>query len=152
MVNFKTLIESSHKKCKVDVFYINRAIGNTVQNSFKISSQQDDLKIIETIAPYIVIEKFSGKNYNFACALAIDLIDHFGSIQLSWIEKPNGIRSSSYNLFELTVYYSKTNAIDETTKNQMMFYHSQQNLDLQYLTQTEITELAKLYLDCDTCN
>jgi len=149
MVNFKTIIESSQKKCKVDVFYINRVIGNTVQNNFKISCQQDELKIIETIAPDLVIEKFSGKNYYFACELAIDLIDHFGSIQLSWIEKPNGIRSSN-NLFELTVYYSNTNAIDETTKNQMRFYHSQQNLDLQYLTLTEITEFAKSYTNCDT--
>lgn len=148
MVNFKAIVESSHKECKVDVLYINREIGNTTQNNFRISCQQDELKIIETIAPDLVIEKFSGKNYNFACAIAIDLISHFGSIQLSWIEKLKG----NSNLFELTTYYSKTNVIEEFTKNQMMFYHSQQNLDLQYLSLTDIVELSKLYSTFDTSN
>ncbi|HKR72670.1 MAG TPA: hypothetical protein VJR94_01015 [Candidatus Nitrosocosmicus sp.] len=141
MVNFKTIAESTYKECNVDVFYINRSIGNTLQNNFKISCKRAELEIIEIFAPDLVIEKLNGICYNFACALAIDLIAHYGSIQLSWIEK----LKESNNNFELTVYYSKTNAIDETTKSQMMFYHSQQNLDLQYRTLDDITEAAKLY-------
>ena len=142
MVNFKTIAESTYKECKVDVFYINRSIGNTLQNNFKISCRQAELEIIEIFAPSLVIEKLNGKYYNFACALAIDLIVHHGSIQLSWIEK---FKEGNNNDFELTVYYSKTNAIDETTKSQMMFYHSQQNLELQYMTVADIMEGAKLY-------
>ena len=142
MVNFKTIAESTYKECKVDVFYINRSIGNTLQNNFKISCRQAELEIIEIFARILVIEKLNGKYYNFACALAIDLIVHHGSIQLSWIEK---FKEGNNNDFELTVYYSKTNVIDETTKNQMMFYHSQQNLDLHYMTTTDLEEAAKFF-------
>ena len=142
MVNFKTIAESTYKECNVDVFYINRSIGNTLQNNFKISCKQAELEIIEIFAPDLVIEKLNGICYNFACALAIDLIAHYGSIQLSWIEK---FKEGNNNDFELTVYYSKTNAIDETTKSQMMFYHSQQNLDLHYMTSTDLEEAAKFF-------
>ena len=43
MVNFKTIAESTYKECKVDDFYINRSIGNTLQNNFKISCRQAEL-------------------------------------------------------------------------------------------------------------
>lgn len=143
MTNFKNIAESIFKECNVDVFYTDRSIGNTLQSKFRISCRNlVELEIIETSAPDLVIEKLTGKCYNFACALAIQLADHYGDIQLSWIGKP---KESNNDVFELAVYYSKTNVIDETTKNQMMFYHSQQNLDLHYMTTTDLEEAAKFF-------
>ena len=146
MQNFQKIIESSFIECKIDVVYVNRSIGNTIQNNFKISCQQDELNIIETFAPELIIEKFRGKCYRLACALTMQLISHYGTIQLAYVEKSK----SNSEVVELVVYYSKTNAIDETTRNQMAFYHFQHNLDLEYLTLTEIIKDAKLYSPGDT--
>lgn len=145
MKNFENIIGSNLIECKIDVLYINRVIGNTIQNNFKISFLQDELDIIETFAPELTIEKFRGKRYNFACALAIDLIEYYGTIQFAYVEK---LKNSS-NAVELVVYYSKTNTLDETTRNQMLFYHAQQNLDLEYLTLAEIIKDAKLHSSFD---
>ena len=145
MKNFKNIIGSNLIECKIDVLYINRVIGNTIQNNFKISFLQDELDIIEIFAPDLTIEKFRGKCYNFACVLAIDLIAHYGTIQFAYVEK---LKNSS-NAVELVVYYSKTNRLDETTRNQMLFYHAQQNLDLEYLTLAEIIKDAKLHSSFD---
>lgn len=141
MLNFKSIVESSLIECKIDILYINKAIGNTIQNHFKLICRQDELEIIETFAPDLVIEKFKGKSHSFACALAINLMSHYGTIQFAYVEKSK----NNSNLFELVGYYSKTNALDETTRNQMLFYHSQQNLDLEYLTLAQIVEHARFY-------
>lgn len=144
MQNFKNVVESNFKDCKIKkILYSNKVVGNTIQNNFKISNssnQQDELDIIEILAPELIVEKFTGKHYGFACSLAIRLIPYYGTIQFAYVEKPN----EAGDVVVLVVYYSKSNnTIDENTKNQMMFYHSQQSLDLKYLTLEEIIDAAK---------
>ncbi len=153
MLNFKNVIESEFKDCKVCVLGLNKLIGNASQNNFKINYHQDELEIIETLTPDVVIEKFKGEKYKFACALSVSLITHYGPIQFCYLEKQKSQSNINNNhIIEMVVYYSRTNAIDDTTKNQMMFYHFQTNLDLRYLTSTEINEAAKSYLNSDTSN
>jgi len=147
MQNFKNVAESNFKDCKIKkVLYTNKVVGNTIQNNFKISNssssssnQQDELDVIEIHAPELIVEKFTGKHYSFACSLAVRLIPYYGTIQFAYVEKPN----EGGDVVVLVVYYSKSNnTIDENTKNQMMFYHSQQSLDLKYLTLEEIIHAA----------
>ena len=148
MMNFKNIIESEFRNCKVYVLSLNKLIGNTIQNSFRINYHQDELEILETFTADLVIEKFKGAKYKFACTLSLSLISHYGSVQLCDLENLKNQRNTTNSqIIELVVYYSKTNTIDEATKNQMIFYHSQQNLDLKYLTITEMTEAAKSYLN-----
>ena len=146
MLNFQNIVESSFIGCEINVVYINRSIGNTIQNNFKISCRHDELDVIETFAPELIVEKFRGKSYSLACALTMKLISYYGTIQLAYVEKSK----NNSDVVELVVYYSKTNAIDPTTRNQMEFYHFQHNLDLKYLTLTEITKDAKLYSSSNT--
>ena len=149
MSNFQNVVESSFIECKIDVVYINRSIGNTIQNNFKISCiscRHDELDIIETFAQELIVEKFRGKCYSLACALTLELISHYGTIQLAYVEKSK----NNSDVVELVVYYSKIDAIDQTTRNQMTFYHFQHNLDLKYLTLTEIIKDAKLYSNSNT--
>jgi hypothetical protein len=146
MLNFHNIVESSFIECEIDVVYFNRSIGNTIQNNFKISCRHDELDIIETVAPELIVEKFRGRSYSLACALTLELISHYGTIQLAYVEKSK----NNSDVVELVVYYSKTNAMDQTTRNQMEFYHFQHNLDLKYLTLTEIIRDAQLYLSSNT--
>ena len=133
-------MESFFKKCEIKVLFENRIVGETMQNNYDISHQSNIIELLETISPNLVIENFKGKNFEFACALAHSLCFRHGNIQMTHVK-----RFKESGLFELVVYYSNSDVIDMERKEQIMFYHSQNNLDFDYPNPASILQSANSY-------
>jgi hypothetical protein len=133
-------MESFFNKCEIKVLFENKTVGETVQNSYNISHQSNRIELLETISSNIVIENFRGKNFEFACALAHSINFRHGNIQMAHVK-----RFKELDLFELVVYYSNSDVIDGERKRQIMFYHSQNKLDFEYLNPASILQSSNSY-------
>lgn len=133
-------MESFLTKCQIKVLFENKIVGETMQNNYNLSNQSNTIELLETISPNLVIENFKGKNFEFACALAHSLCFRHGNIQMAHVK-----RFKESGLFELVVYYSNSDIIDVERKEQIMFYHSQNNLDFEYPNPASILQSANSY-------
>lgn len=133
-------MESFLTKCQIKVLFENKIVGETMQNNYNLSNQSNTIELLETISPNLVIENFKGKNFEFACALAHSLCFRHGNIQMAHVK-----RFKESGLFELVVYYSNSDIMDVERKEQIMFYHSQNNLDFEYPDPASILQLANSY-------
>lgn len=134
-------MESFFNKCEIKVLFENKMVGETIQNNYNISHQSNKIELLEAISANLVIENFKGKNFEFACALAHSICARLGNIQLVHVR-----RLKELDLFELVVYYSNFDVIDTERKEQIMFYHSQNKLDFEYLNPTIILQSSNSYL------
>lgn len=133
-------MESFFTKCQIKVLFENKIVGETMQNNYNLSNQSNTIELLETISPNLVIENFKGKNFEFACALAHSLRFRYGNIQMAHVK-----RFKESGLFELVVYYSNSDIMDAERKEQIMFYHSQNNLDFEYPNPASILQSANSY-------
>jgi hypothetical protein len=133
-------MESFFTKCQIKILFENKIIGETMQNNYTLSNQSNTIELLETISPNLVIENFKGKNFEFACALAHSLCFRYGNIQMAHVK-----RFKESGLFELVVYYSNSDIMDVERKEQIMFYHSQNNLDFEYPNPASILQSANSY-------
>jgi hypothetical protein len=134
------LIESFFNKCEIKVLFENKIVGETMQNNYNISHHSNITELLETISSNLIIENFKGKNFEFACALAHSLCFRHGNIQLAHVKRFKGL-----DLVELVVYYSNSDIIDIGRKEQIMFYHSQNKLDFEYLNPAGILQSSNSY-------
>jgi len=134
-------MKSFFNKCEIKVLFENKIVGETIQNNYNISHQSNKIEMLEAISSNLVIENFKGKNFEFACALAHSICARHGNIQLVHVK-----RLKELDLFELVVYYSNSDVIDEERKKQIMFYHSQNKLDFEYLNPAIILQSSNSYL------
>jgi hypothetical protein len=134
------LMESFFNKCEIKVLFENKIVGETMQNNYNISHHSNITELLETISSNLIIENFKGKNFEFACALAHSLCFRHGNIQLAHVKRFKGL-----DLVELVVYYSKSDIIDVGRKEQIMFYHSQNKLDFEYLNPAGILQSSNSY-------
>ena len=134
------LMESFFNKCDIKVLFENKIVGETMQNNYNISHHSNITELLETISSNLIIENFKGKNFEFACALAHSLCFRHGNIQLAHVKRFKGS-----DLVELVVYYSKSDIIDVGRKEQIMFYHSQNKLDFEYLNPAGILQSSNSY-------
>ena len=134
------LMESFFNKCEINVLFENKIVGETMQNNYNISHHSNITELLETISSNLIIENFKGKNFEFACALAHSLCFRHGNIQLAHVKRFKGS-----DLVELVVYYSKSDVIDVGRKEQIMFYHSQNKLDFEYLNPAGILQSSNSY-------
>lgn len=134
------MMESFFKKCEIKVLFENKIVGETMQNNYNISHQSNRVELLETISPNLVIENFKGKNFEFACALAHSLCFRHGNIQMAHAK-----RFKESGSFELVVYYSNSYVIDKERKEQIMFYHSQNNFGFEYPNPASILQSANSY-------
>ena len=133
-------MESFFNKCEIKVLFENRIVGETLQNNYNISHQSNRIEMLETISSDLVIENFKGKNFEFACALAHSTGFRHGNIQLAHVN-----RFKELDSFELVVYYSNFDVIDVERKEQIIFYHSQNKLDFEYLDPGSILQSSNSY-------
>ena len=133
-------MESFFNKCEIKVLFENKIVGETIQNNYDISHQSNRIELLETISSNLVIENFKGRNFEFACALANSICFRHGNIQMAHMK-----RFKESDLFELVVYYSSLDVIDVERKEQIMFYHSQNKLDFEYLNPANILQLSNSY-------
>ena len=129
-------------KCEIKVLSENKIVGETIQNNYNIRHQSNRVELLETISSNLVIENFKGKNFEFACALAWSICARHGNIQLAHLRRFN-----ESNLFEFVVYYSNSDVIDAVRKEQIVFYHSQNRLDFEYLKPASILQSSNSYLN-----
>jgi hypothetical protein len=134
------LTESFFEKCATKVIFENKIVGQSIQNHYNISHNSNEIELLETISSNLVIDNFKGKNFEFACALAHSLCFKHGNIQMAHVK-----RFKELDLFELVVYYSNSDVIDEERKVQIMFYHSQNNFGFEYLDGPSISQLSNSY-------
>lgn len=134
------LMESFFNKCDIKVLFENKIVGETMQNNYNISHHSNITELLETISSNLIIENFKGKNFEFACALAHSLCFRHGNIQLAHVKRFKGL-----DLVELVVYYSNSDIIDVGRKEQIMFYHSQNKLDFEYLNPAGILQSSNSY-------
>jgi len=135
------MIESFFNECEIQVLFENKIVGETMQNNYDISHQSNRIELLETISSNLVIENFKGKNFEFACALAHSMCFKHGDIQMVHVK-----RFEELDLFELVVYYSNFDVIDTERKEQIMFYHSQNKLDFEYLNPVIILQSSNSYV------
>lgn len=134
------LMEYFFNKCEIKVLFENKIVGETMQNNYNISHHSNITELLETISSNLIIENFKGKNFEFACALAHSLCFRHGNIQLAHVKRFKGL-----DLVELVVYYSNSDIIDVGRKEQIMFYHSQNKLDFEYLNPAGILQSSNSY-------
>lgn len=134
------LMDSFFNKCEIKVLFENRIVGETLQNNYNISHQSNRIEMLETISSDLVIENFKGKDFEFACALAHSIGFRYGNIQMAHVS-----RFKELDSVELVVYYSNFDVIDVERKEQIMFYHSQNKLDFEYLDAGSILQSSKSY-------
>jgi hypothetical protein len=140
MREWRYLMESFLKKCEIEILFENKIIGETIQNNYNISHLSNSIELLETISSNLVIENFKGKNFEYACALAYSLGLKHGKMQMAHTR-----RFKDSDSFELVVYYSNSDVIDMERKEQIMFYHSQNNLDFEYPNPRSILQSANYY-------
>lgn len=133
-------MESFFKKCKIEVLFENKIVGETMQNNYNIVHQTNRIELLEIISPNLVIENFKGTNFEFACALVHSLRFKHGNIQMAHVK-----RFKESDAFELVVYYSNSEVIDRERREQMIFYHSQNSLDFEYPNPASILQSANSY-------
>ena len=133
-------MESFFNKCEIKVLFENKMVGETIQNNYNISHQSNKIEMLEAISSNLVIENFKGKNFEFACALAHSICARHGNIQLAHVN-----RFKELDSFELVVYYSNFDVIDVERKEQIIFYHSQNKLDFEYLDPGSILQSWNSY-------
>ena len=134
------LTESFFEKCEIKIIFENKIVGESIQNHYNISHTSNEIELLETISSNLVIDNFKGKNFEFACALAHSLCFRHGNIQMAHVK-----RFKEMNLFELVVYYSNSDVIDSERKEQIMFYHSQNNFGFEYLDAPSISQSSNSY-------
>lgn len=135
-------MESFFKKCAIEVLFENKIVGETIQNNYNIVHQTNIIELLETISPNLVIENLKGTNFEFACALVHSLRCKHGNIQMAHAK-----RFKESSAFELVVYYSNSNIIDSERREQIMFYHTQNNLDFEYHNPADILQSANSYFN-----
>lgn len=135
----KESLTNSWTNIEVKVLTTDKEIGNTVRNNYQISYEGDLVNVEETLGPDLVVVKFLGVNTLFISALSITLSKKLGKIQLCYANKHIKTHKN-----EIVVYYSHNEILDEDTRERMIFYHRQQNLDFEYF------ELHKLVSNSDS--
>ena len=135
------MMESFFNECEIKILFENKIVGETMQNNYDIGHQSNRIELLETISSNLVIENFRGKNFEFACALAWSICARHGNIQMAHVRRFN-----ESDLFELVVYYSYSDVIDAERKEQIVFYHSQNRLDFEYLKPASILQSSNSYL------
>ncbi len=133
-------MESFFKKCEIEVLFEDKIVGETMQNNYNIVHQTNRIELLEIISPNLVIQNFKGTNFEFACALVHSLRFKHGTIQMAHAK-----RFKESGAFELVVYYSHSDVIDRERREQMIFYHSQNNLDFEYPDPASILQSANSY-------
>ncbi len=128
-------------ECIIKYVFNNKIMGETIQKCFKIFYKSDELDVLETVSPILIVENIKGDNFKFACAVAISFSLVKGDIQMCYIE-----RSKDSNIVELTVYYSKNFVIDEKMRESIIFEHIQRNHVFKYLSKTDLDKNATLYI------
>ena len=136
------MMESFFNECEIKILFENKIVGETMQNNYDIGHQSNRIELLETISSNLVIENFRGKNFEFACALAWSICARHGNIQMAHVRRFN-----ESDLFELVVYYSYSDVIDAERKEQIVFYHSQNRLDFEYLKPASILQSSNSYLN-----
>lgn len=127
---------------------VDKKIGNTIRNDYRIYSNEELIEIQETISPDLVVEKFLGKNHLFISALAITLTKNFGDIQFCYSNKQ--VKNSE---IEIVVYYSHNEEIiDKDTRERMIFFHVQQSLDFNYIETEKLLADSNSYFSLTNTN
>lgn len=140
MSNIRDILTNSLNTIEVKVIDTDNEIGNTVRNNYQIYYEDGLVEVEEIIGPDLVVEKFLGESDAFISALAITLCKKFGGIQLCYANK-----QSKTHKIEIVVYYSQKGIFDEDTRKRMIFFHTQQNLELEYIEFDRLVASSKAY-------
>ena len=136
----KDILTNSWTNIEVKVLTTDKEIGNTVRNNYQISYERDLVNVEETRGPDLVVVKFLGENTLFISALSITLSKNLGKIQLCYANKYIKTHKN-----EIVIYYSQNDILDEDTRERMIFYHRQQNLDFEYFGVDELISNSNSY-------
>lgn len=140
MSNFKDILTSSWTNIAVKVLATDREIGNTVRNNYQIFYEGDLVSVEEIKGPDLVVVKFLGEDILFISALSVVLTKNLGEIQLCYANKHIKTHKN-----DIVVYYSQNKILDEDTRERMIFFHRQQNLDIEYFELDKLVSNANSY-------
>ena len=56
-------MESFFKKCKIEVLFENKIVGETMQNNYNIVHQTNRIELLEIISPESCNRKFQGNEF-----------------------------------------------------------------------------------------
>ncbi|MGD9533775.1 MAG: hypothetical protein AB7V56_08410 [Candidatus Nitrosocosmicus sp.] len=140
MSNLKRTLASSWTDIEVKVLTTKKEIGNTVRNNYQIFYDGDLVEVEETIGPDLTVIKFLGENILFISALSVGLSKNLGEIQLCYANKDVKAHRT-----EIVVYYSENDIVDEDTRERMIFFHKQQNLDFEYFELDKLVSNSNSY-------
>ena len=140
MSNLKRTLASSWTDIEVKVLTTKKEIGNTVRNNYQIFYDGDLVEVEETIGPDLTVIKFLGENILFISALSVVLSKNLGEIQLCYANKDVKAHRT-----EIVVYYSQNDILDEDTRERMIFFHKQQNLDFEYFELDKLVSNSNSY-------
>lgn len=140
MSNLKRTLASSWTDIEVKVLTTKKEIGNTVRNNYQIFYDGDLVEVEETIGPDLTVIKFLGENILFISALSVVLSKNLGEIQLCYANKDVKAHRT-----EIVVYYSQNDILDEDTRERMIFFHKQQNLDFEYFELDKLISNSNSY-------
>lgn len=140
MSNLKRTLASSWTDIEVKVLTTKKEIGNTVRNNYQIFYDGDLVEVEETIGPDLTVIKFLGENILFISALSVVLSKNLGEIQLCYANKDVKAHRT-----EIVVYYSENDIVDEDTRERMIFFHKQQNLDFEYFELDKLVSNSNSY-------
>lgn len=140
MSNLKRTLASSWTDIEVKVLITKKEIGNTVRNNYQIFYDGDLVEVEETIGPDLTVIKFLGENILFISALSVGLSKNLGEIQLCYANKDVKAHRT-----EIVVYYSENDIVDEDTRERMIFFHKQQNLDFEYFELDKLVSNSNSY-------
>ncbi|HET6591234.1 MAG TPA: hypothetical protein VFG45_13835 [Candidatus Nitrosocosmicus sp.] len=140
MSNLKRTLASSWTDIEVKVLTTKKEIGNTVRNNYQIFYDGDLVEVEETIGPDLTVIKFLGENTLFISALSVVLSKNLGEIQLCYANKDVKAHRT-----EIVVYYSENDIVDEDTRERMIFFHKQQNLDFEYFELDKLVSNSNSY-------
>jgi hypothetical protein len=138
--NLKRTLASSWTDIEVKVLTIKKEIGNTVRNNYQIFYDGDLVEVEETIGPDLTVIKFLGENILFISALSVVLSKNLGEIQLCYANKDVKAHRT-----EIVVYYSQNDILDEDTRERLIFFHKQQNLDFEYFELDKLVSNSNSY-------
>jgi hypothetical protein len=138
--NLRDILKNSWINIEVKVITANKEIGNTVRSIYQILYDDDLVDVEETIGPDLEIVKFLGENILFISALSVALSKNLGEIQLCYANKQTKTCKN-----EIVVYYSQKDILDQYTRERMIFYHTQQNLDIEYFELDKLVSNSNSY-------
>jgi hypothetical protein len=138
--NLKRTLASSWTDIEVKVLNTKKEIGNTVRNNYQIFYDGDLVEVEETIGPDLTVIKFLGENILFLSALSVVLSKNLGEIQLCYANKDVKTHRT-----EIVIYYSQNDIVDEDTRERMIFFHKQQNLDFEYFELDKLVSNSNSY-------